>query len=134
MRSASTKQGQQWLASGAAVLCLMLQLSASLHYLLVEHAHCVEHGELTHGDHHDHGGAAGIETDEGAPHASAPAGHDDDGHEHCLLATRTRACGEQPPAAVRKAPRMRVAGAALEAATPHEREPLVAAPKTSPPA
>lgn len=76
-----------------AGVCLVTQLSALMHFLLVEHARCAEHGEWTHG----HAQHAERETDSHggrlAPSSQlcVPAGSSEEhDHDHCLVASEKR--------------------------------------------
>jgi hypothetical protein len=71
------------------VACLLAQISAAVHAVLLDHARCAEHGEWVHavhehaavrvdvGPHGDAGGATTVE-----PRHS---GESQEAHEHCLL-------------------------------------------------
>jgi len=65
-----------------ALLALVLQGSTGGHMLLVEHSRCAEHGELVHGDAHQHEAGADRQAEsfllQGAPD-SGP----DEAHGHC---------------------------------------------------
>lgn len=120
--------------TAATLLCAGLQLGSALHHVIVEHAHCAEHGELTHA-HAEH--VAYSHGDEPVEHdgAAFTAGdRDDGGHEHCPVAHLTRAEVPTPgavPSPVLEAQvvdHVFMRGVAPAIAT------LLAAPKTSPPA
>jgi hypothetical protein len=129
-------------AALALGLSALLQVSGPLHYVLVEHRVCAEHGEATHGEagHHDHGHAVVGDTEIGRPIGAAglAVGRSDaaehPSHDHCLLASRPRdaaAAQGAPVAAGRVAPTMAPSRPAPGRA--HRAPALQLAPKTSPP-
>ncbi|MGD8859325.1 MAG: hypothetical protein PVI30_04885 [Myxococcales bacterium] len=132
--------------SAALALCLsaLLQVSGPLHYLLVEHGVCAEHGEATHaaGGHHDHGsrvgraGIAGAARPRATPGPAVAAAGDADhrSHEHCLLACRPRVAATVGPApVVASVVGLRAAPSPLAPDRAHRAPALQLAPKTSPP-
>lgn len=129
-----------WLAVASA----LLHLSFALHFVLVDHVRCADHGEWVHGAQHDHTQAAGpslaqVEQSSGKVAFQRTSGDEGHEHEHCLVQTERRkqlalapavadltpkpaAAETETRAVLRKAPRFRSA------------RPIYAfAPKTSPP-
>jgi len=113
------------------VLAACAQLSSALHYVLVAHVHCAEHGALVHG-HGEARHAAPTLAAHDEQLRAAPEAHD--GHEHCTAAAQSRAdlgaahgaeCLSLAPPVVSGAPLASVADALA---------PIDRAPKTSPPA
>lgn len=144
MRDAEDNRMRRLTGGAAALLCVGLQLSGALHHLLVEHAHCLDHGELTHAD-AEHGELTHAEGDHAHTQASAPAAgdhpvatrghrHGSDGHEHCPIASTSRArpgaaaAALTQPTATLERPPVQVPQRA------HATAALLSAPKTSPPA
>jgi hypothetical protein len=122
-----------------ALVCALGHLGGALHFALVEHVVCIEHGALVHVDaEHDHGGEAS-----GAPGhldgwAARPA-HDADAHEHdhCPLATEDRVGGIRVVSAQGNAldlPAVALLSGLDEAGFPPTGTLYGLAPKTSPPA
>jgi hypothetical protein len=115
------------------LLCMVSQLSGELHWALVEHQRCADHGEWIHeGDHHH----AGSE-EAAAPAPLSVTSPDDDAHDHdhCQVLTDRRELGLAPSATTPLEAPAAHAVTGLERATP-----VVAAsalyrlaPKTSPP-
>lgn len=126
-------------AACVGVLCLLAQFSAALHLVLVEHAHCAQHGEWVHVD-GEHGGHAVHAVDAAHTGVSSQAvtgtadeqGHD---HDHCLVGSERRKLALLPP----PQPELRAPDGAEEPA--HLGRTVLApsthryffAPKTSPP-
>lgn len=122
-------------ARGAMALALAAatQLGGSLHYVLVEHVRCAEHGELTHGSDAD----AFAPRDEPRPvdAIEGTTARDPDGaHEHCLVAVERRKATLAAAALTPIDAPTLLATHLLAAAESAPRPPLDAAPKTSPPA
>lgn len=118
------------LAACVAAVVVVAHAAALLHYAIVAHGICVEHGHLVHGE----GGVEAAEREAPAPIESARPLADPD-HEHCLIPARTPGefvLGTQPLEGVDelapKAPLVAAASAPLTAAAI-----LSLAPKQSPP-
>jgi len=124
-----------FLAASLAVLWFTAPITSELHFLLVEHSVCLEHGALTEeegagasetGQHHDH------EHGEG-PVLASSAAHDE-GHDHdCgFLLPPSPNLGSKVAILVQPStqsfPSLRVSDASAPRAPP-----LSFAPKTSPP-
>jgi hypothetical protein len=63
------------------IFCAFSQVSGALHWVLVEHARCAQHGEWVHVGEGDH-----AHSDAAATPASVSvqaAGSDEHGHDHC---------------------------------------------------
>jgi hypothetical protein len=118
-----------------ALLVLVLQGSSGGHMLLVEHSRCAEHGELVHGDAHQHEVGADRQAEslllQGTPNSSP-----DQAHGHCsglsdrrdaLVSIGTVGAGIRVPEAQAV---LRLLGANI---APNASR-LRLAPKTSPPA
>jgi hypothetical protein len=127
-----TSRGRAVAALGA-YLCLSAQLLGLVHVLVVRHATCPSHGELTHGVERAAPVALPVATPARTAGAALPAVEHQD--EHCLtLAARRRELALLAPAPVAlvafsPAPR-------LTAGEPPRPAPAVVlrlAPKTSPP-
>ncbi len=76
-----------------AWVCLVTQLSGVMHFLLVEHARCAEHGELIHGhvQHAERETDAHPGTVAPSSHLFVPAGRSEEhDHDHCLVASEKR--------------------------------------------
>jgi hypothetical protein len=126
------------LVATLALVCF--QLTGPLHYALVEHGVCVEHGEAVHvqtphadghgGADHAHAAAAELEGD-------AVRGGDDGAHgahEHCALAGRERDPLALTSAAIDVGPAFAVLVPSAASTSIHVVvRALDAAPKTSPP-
>ena len=104
------------------------QLGHAIHYALVKHAVCAEHGALVHVDDHD------ADSSQLPSHAvsAAPAGADHH-HDDCLLAP----LNDRPSSVVAgqaiATPQLASEHAQAAASAPAPRAPLGVAPKTSPP-
>lgn len=118
-----------------ALLGLVLQGSSGGHMLLVEHSRCAEHGELVHGDSHQHEAAADRQA-ESLLLQGAPDSGPDEAHGHCsglgnrrdaLVSIGAVRVGIQAPAAQAE---LRLLRADIAPRTSR----LRLAPKTSPPA
>jgi len=118
-----------------ALLAVVLQGSSGGHMLLVEHSRCAEHGELVHGDAHQHEADPGRQA-ESAVLDGLPDAGSDEAHEHCsVLSDRrdahvpiaTAGAGMRVPEAQDE---LSVPGADIAPSTSR----LQLAPKTSPPA
>jgi hypothetical protein len=121
-----------FLTTCATWLVALSHGAAALHFALISHQICADHGEVTHASAAEHrtlAHTAGPQAQAGGEHA---------GHEHCPLAGR-----RVERVALRSAPGVRVEPPALTlslvtaAATgiaPSRAELLLAAPKQSPPA
>ena len=72
-----------------AVAGLFLQSSQGGHMLLVEHTRCAEHGDLVHGEAHEHG-VAGQVSVKGRAFESGPESSVEAAHEHCSHASERR--------------------------------------------
>jgi hypothetical protein len=73
----------------AGTLGLVALLSVELHYLLVQHVRCAEHGELVHASGSEAGPGAALHTGHGvrvAP-ADADGALEDEHHDHCGVVT-----------------------------------------------
>jgi hypothetical protein len=120
-----------FLTTCAAWLVALSHGAAALHFALISHQICADHGEVTHASATEHSTAshaAGPQAESASEHA---------GHEHCPLVGR-----RVEHAALLRAPGVRVEPPALTlslvtAATtgvpPSRAELLLAAPKQSPP-
>jgi hypothetical protein len=115
------------------ILCAFSQVSGALHWVLVEHARCAEHGAWVHVGEGDH-------THSDAPAApasvSVQAGDSDEhGHDHCdfLRTPRELTLASSPRTAL---PLPRVTGSSGQV-RPSDSKASIAryelAPKTSPP-
>ena len=72
-----------------ALLALVLQGSSGGHMLLVEHSRCVEHGELVHGDAHQHEADPNRQAESAVLHGLPDAGSNE-AHDHCSVLTDRR--------------------------------------------
>lgn len=72
-----------------SLLILMLQGSSGGHMLLVEHTRCAEHGELVHGDPHQHGAGPQQQAESPALHGM-PDPSTEEGHDHCSVSSDRR--------------------------------------------
>lgn len=120
------------------LLCLLGQVSSSLHMLLVRHVRCAEHGELVHAEEHQNGAHAAVHAAgvPGGPSLRASEGDGDHGHDHCLVWSDRRKLALLPAAI--PAPRVPIEGEAPFSLRPvasvHRLRLYAYAPKTSPPA
>jgi hypothetical protein len=126
-----TSRGRSLTALGAYV-CLAAQLLAVVHLLVVRHATCPDHGEVTHGVAHARDATRPTAADRIQPGVAA-----DHADEHCLfVATRRREMASLHPAAgtvvtsLTSPERLSPPGAPPRLLT----RVLRLAPKTSPPA
>ena len=126
--------------------CSVLQLESAVHFVLVHHSVCQEHGELVHGESgHDLGqavppvAAAAGEGDHASVSVEPTAAADSHDHDHCLGAAARHASSAAPRLALRLAvaPRRAMVTAVAsrgEAPAPLPRQwLLLLAPKNSPP-
>lgn len=125
----------RWLATLLALLVLVGPLSSALHFLVVRHGVCPEHGELTHlGP--DGQATHARETSQGPvleSSRSAPGPHAD---EHCALAAVSPSPSAPPAAAphVGPAPLASQVKGSFVPVLAHAQVPALAlAPKASPP-
>ena len=128
------------LTLGLAVLCLLAQLSGTVHLALVSHVTCAEHGELVEPGEAWSVSAALPDRGGDGPHLAqglALAREAAHGHDHCLATALRRASAppERPASPEAPAPGEALAvhaaaGRALAPALPL----LAVAPKASPPA
>lgn len=124
--------------AGAALVCALAaaQALASLHFVVVPHTICPEHGESIHGapaDGHDHSEHS---TEEASWHLGGPLSQEGHDHDHCSFAVEVRSwlTRAQVPSCVLPAVTA-VRGMALPASvTPVSIDLVLLAPKTSPPA
>lgn len=72
-----------------ALLALVLQGSSGGHMLLVEHSRCAAHGELVHGDAHQHEAGQDRHAEAAVLHG-APNPGSDEAHDHCSVLTDRR--------------------------------------------
>jgi hypothetical protein len=70
-------------------IAAVTQLGGSLHYVLVEHVHCAEHGEIAHGG-HPHAADDRDEDRTASEIEVAAGGTSDAAHEHCSVAVERR--------------------------------------------
>lgn len=77
----------------AAWVCLVTQISALTHFLLVEHVRCSEHGELIHAQdaHHSETPKAGPEHLSPQQLLTSSGEPDEHEHDHCLVGAEQRA-------------------------------------------
>lgn len=115
------------------LFCAFSQVSGALHWVLVEHAQCAEHGEWVHVGEGDHAHS----DDPTAPASvSVQAGSTDEhGHDHCdfLRSPRELALG---PSARASLPLLRFTGASGQVRGSDSKASIARyelAPKTSPP-
>lgn len=124
-------------------LALVAQFSQSAHYALVSHSVCSEHGELVHGRGHlavdpRRGAPSGIAQDmqrDEEPSVAAGAHNDaDDAHEHCPVMSHQRERAVLPPVdVVNIVPLPPDVATILDVVAPLTADPLLTAPKSSPP-
>lgn len=70
------------------IFCAFSQISGALHWVLVEHARCAEHGELVHTSDGDH---AHSDTSAAPSSVSIEAGGSNEhGHDHCEVSPAPR--------------------------------------------
>ena len=79
-----------------AAVGLFLQGSQGGHMLLVEHTRCAEHGDLVHGEGHDHGVGDAATAEHRALEAAANLG-DEEAHGHCSHASERRDAAADVP-------------------------------------
>jgi len=72
-----------------ALLVLVLQGASGGHMLLVEHSRCAEHGELVHGEAHQHDAVQDRQAESAALRGS-PDASSDEAHDHCSVLTDRR--------------------------------------------
>ena len=130
------RQRRSRTAVAAAVLCLLAQVFATVHLVVVRHEVCADHGEVVHagGDHGDApAGAAGTGDATIQARAAADAGHGDD-DDHCRLLTERRAAGGGGSPSLHATPGVIEAKAAMPESLPARTSALYRlAPKISPP-
>lgn len=115
------------------LFCAYSQVSTTLHWVLVQHVRCAEHGDWVHGEEHGHVAAAGAATASASFVAVDGESHE---HDHCHFLVDPRELALRPSAqvglrpepagAVRASVRLAEAGAGSAL--------YELAPKTSPPA
>ncbi len=129
--AASARVLAAFVACGAAWVVVLAQLAAALHFALISHQICADHGELVHGASSVRRAATGTRHS-----VVAPGGADSD-HDHCPLLSR-----RLERTAVLELPGIRVADVPFTLATgvvdasgrmPTRSELLLSAPKQSPP-
>jgi hypothetical protein len=76
----------------AAWVCLLTQLSALTHFLIVEHVRCAEHGELIHAHDAHHSAPLNEHTEQVSRSQQFTASGDSDvhDHDHCLVSAERR--------------------------------------------
>ncbi len=119
------------LTASVAWLIAVSQVAATLHFALISHEICADHGEVVHADERDHASDHHV----GGPLAQTPDEHA--GHDHCPVLGRRLEHATlygAPPATV-SAPRVAACAPAAAATdtVPSRAELLLAAPKQSPP-
>jgi len=118
-----------------SLLILMLQGSSGGHMLLVEHTRCAEHGELVHGDAHQHGAGPQQQAESPSLHGM-PDPSTEEGHDHCSVSSDRRdalvlmATADAGIQASKADEPLRLRSAVIPPITPRFR----IAPKNSPPA
>jgi hypothetical protein len=120
-------------ALALAALWVVATTSALVHRSALDHARCVEHGELVHAE--GQGGGALVGAGDGATALwDTPAA--ESGHEHCVLhsTTRPRLVNPAPAVAVLTLEPAGRAHPVHSAERPPTLLPYRVAPKTSPPA
>lgn len=128
------RASRRLLTSAATLACVALKLSGSVHYVLVQHTRCEEHGELSHATGHAQAHTATLEAPAHTVSFAEDHTPDDADHEHCLVTNRHRASASVRPVAVLEA--------SVAPRDPWHRIPIAPrpisalrqAPKTSPPA
>jgi hypothetical protein len=115
------------------IFCAFSQVSGALHWVLIEHARCAEHGEWVHAGEGDH-----AHSDASTAPASVSVqagGTDEHGHDHCdfLRAPRELTLVSSAPTSLPAPQIMRSSGGVRgsDSKAPIARYEL--APKTSPP-
>lgn len=143
--------GTRILAMAVVAFSLVAQLSGFVHFLLVEHVVCPEHGELVHVDQlgahprsgKAHPGEPGLHADHGTEddgHPTLRSVSAEDGHEHdhCAVRSERRETFALPPADLSSVVGIAAApliGALVARSEPAQSIPLLfLAPKNSPPA
>lgn len=115
------------------LFCAFSQVSGALHWVLVEHARCAEHGELIHVGEGDHGHSDASVAPASASVEAAVA--DEHGHDHCDFLRTPREL-MLAPSAQTALPVPRVIGSSGDVGWSDSKA-LIAryelAPKTSPP-
>lgn len=115
------------------IFCAFSQVSGALHWVLVEHARCAQHGEWVHVGEDDHAHSA-------APTRAASvsveaAGTDEHGHDHCHFLRAPRELTLVPTAHT-SLPEPWIVGSSVEVRGSDSKAPTTRyelAPKTSPP-
>ena len=133
LRVALLAQVSAWIG----VLCLVAQLSTALHFVLVAHVVCPEHGGWSHADAHEpHAQQAAPVGEAGRAQLVEDHGSAEHEHEHCAVVTERRAL----VAVVSQSAVVVLPAAALDASSDpgtadrvSARRAYVVAPKTSPP-
>lgn len=126
-------------AACVGVLCLLAQFSAALHLVLVEHAHCAQHGEWVHvdGEHGGHAAHAVEAARSEVPSQAVTGAADEQGHDHdhCLVGSERRKLALLPTSQLELGPPDDAGEMAYLARTPSTPSTHVYsfAPKTSPP-
>jgi hypothetical protein len=64
------------------IFCALSQVSGALHWVLVEHARCAEHGDWVHAGESDHGHSDAAAPDTAAPDAASVSVQAADSDEH----------------------------------------------------
>jgi hypothetical protein len=120
----------------AAWLVVVSHLTTALHFALISHEICADHGELVHGSSGVH---RGVNLDASArENAVALPGGEAEGHDHCPVLSRriehtavlTGPSVRVPSAAIERSP----LNASRDGVVPSRSALLLAAPKQSPPA
>ena len=120
------------LTAFVAWLGVVAHLAGTLHFALISHEICADHGELVH-----RASASGAEHHHARGPVATPSGADDE-HDHCPVAGRRHdqlAVGEAPVVQVAEAPVALAPSVSTGAlVVPSRAALLLAAPKQSPPA
>jgi hypothetical protein len=122
--------GAQTFALSAAWLCLFAQASSLLHFVVVEHARCAEHGEVVHAGHSVSPVQSGQPAHAAVESRSDAAAHD---HDHCPLTCQRRAPAPQPPACAAVVPALLGVSSFPDDVHGPAFAVIALAPKTSPP-